>query len=294
VGFARALVVRPDALLMDEPFSALDVLTAENLRSELLSLWSGERDGEFPTNAILIVTHNIEEAVQMADRIFVLSSNPGRLRAEIVNPLPRPRDRRSAEFEAVVDNLYGIMTDRPAASDRRAASGPDTAVASPVELPLPHASVGGMAGLLEILNARGGRDDLPELAQLLTFEVDDLLPITDAAELLGFAVVDHADLLLTEDGRRWSEADILTSKSIFAEAVRHRAPLVRAVIRALETTSDGTLNERFFLDLLGRGFSEEEARAQLDTAIDWGRYGELYDFDANSGELVLSPPDEAE
>src|SRR6202789_2292602 len=116
VGFARALVVRPDALLMDEPFSALDVLTSENLRTELLNLWSGA-GAEFPTKAILIVTHNIEEAVQMADRIFVLSSNPGRLRAEIRNDLPRPRDRRTPEFEALVDQLYGIMTGREAAAD---------------------------------------------------------------------------------------------------------------------------------------------------------------------------------
>jgi NitT/TauT family transport system ATP-binding protein len=295
VGFARALVVRPDALLMDEPFSALDVLTSENLRSELLNLWSGAAGAaEFPTKAILIVTHNIEEAVQMADRIFVLSSNPGRLRAEICNDLPRPRDRRTPEFEAVVEQLYGLMTGRESAAEDN--GGPavvaEPGLASPTELPLPHASVGGLAGLLEIVNNRGGRDDLPELAQLLTFQVDDLLPLTDAAELLGFAEVVDADLELTDAGREWSEADILTSKSIFARCARDRAPLVRAIVRALETTKDGTLNERFFLDLLGRGFSEDEARAQLDTAIGWGRYGELFHFDANTGELVLTRPEE--
>jgi NitT/TauT family transport system ATP-binding protein len=293
VGFARALVVRPDALLMDEPFSALDVLTSENLRSELLDLWAGERDVEFPTKAIVLVTHNIEEAVQMADRIFVLSSNPGRLRAEIPNPLPRPRDRRSPEFEALVDQLYGVMTGREAEPGEQAETrAARIAQASPIDLPLPHASIAGMAGLLEILEKLGGREDLPDLANLLTFEVDDLLPLTDAVELLGFASVTDADLLLSDTGRQWYEADILTSKSIFAEAARTRAPLVRAIVRALQTTKDGTLNERFFLDLLGRGFSEEEARAQLDTAIDWGRYGELFDFEADSGELRLSGPDD--
>jgi NitT/TauT family transport system ATP-binding protein len=294
VGFARALVVRPDALLMDEPFSALDVLTSENLRSELLNLWAGEGNSPFPTKAILIVTHNIEEAVQMADRILVLSSNPGRLRAEIVNDLPRPRDRRTPEFEALVDRLYGIMTDR----SEEGTTGPAAAevapgVATPTELPLPHATVGGLAGLLEIVEARGGRDDLPELAQLLTFEVDDLLPLTDAAELLGLAVVADADVELTPQGRQFVSADILDSKSLFARQARERAPLVRSIVRALETTKDGTLGERFFLDLLGRGFSEEEARAQLDTAIDWGRYGELFDFDANSGELGLTRADDS-
>jgi NitT/TauT family transport system ATP-binding protein len=291
VGFARALVVEPDALLMDEPFSALDVLTAENLRTELLNLWSGP---DFPTKAILIVTHNIEEAVQMADRIFVLTSNPGRFRAAIVDDLPRPRNRRDPQFEALVDHIYGIMTGRGAADGEPPPPTIEPGRASPTDLPLPHSSVGGLAGLLEIVGNRGGRDDLPELAQLLTFEVDDLLPLVDAAEMLGFAEVDNADLQLTAIGKEWVEADILTSKEIFAGRARERAPLVRAIVRALETTADGTLNERFFLDLLGRGFTEEEARAQLDTAIDWGRYGELFDYDANTGEFTLTPANAAD
>jgi NitT/TauT family transport system ATP-binding protein len=294
VGFARALVVRPDALLMDEPFSALDVLTSENLRTELLKLWSRSahsNGGDFPTKAILIVTHNIEEAVQMADRIFVLSSNPGRLRAEISNDLPRPRDRRTPEFEAFVDRLYQLMTGRTAAVEDHRAPGIDEQpdLVSPTEVPLPYASVGGLAGLLEILDNRGGQADLPELAQRLTFEVDDLLPLTDAAELLGFADIEDADLQITDLGREWSEADILTSKSIFARAASERAPLVRAIVRGLESARDGGLNERFFLDLLGRGFTADEARAQLDTAIAWGRYGELFDYDALTGELTLTP-----
>jgi NitT/TauT family transport system ATP-binding protein len=294
VGFARALVVRPDALLMDEPFSALDVLTSENLRRELMTLWSDSGGTTFPTKAILIVTHNIEEAVQMADRILVLSSNPGRVQAEIDNDLPRPRDRRSAEFEALVDQLYLIMTERDGVADGavNTSTAAEPGTGSPSDTPLPHVSVGGMAGLLEIVDNRGGRDDLPNLAQLLTFEVDDLLPLTDAAELLGLAEVVNADLHLTPIGKAWTEADILTSKSIFATCARDRAPLVRAIVQALETTKDGALNQRLFIDLLGRSFSEEEAQAQLETAIDWGRYGELFDFDALTGELVLTRPEE--
>jgi NitT/TauT family transport system ATP-binding protein len=288
VGFARAFVVNPDALLMDEPFSALDVLTSENLRTELLNLWSGQSRMEFPTKAILIVTHNIEEAVQMADRILVLSSNPGRFKAHIENTLSRPRDRRSPEFEALVDRIYGIMTERTTASAVQPATLDEPGVASPTEVPLPDASVGGLAGLMEILVNRGGRDDLPELAQLLTFEVDDLLPIVDAAEMLGFADVHDADIEVTPAGKEWVAADILTSKELFAERASERAPLVRAIVRALETTKDGTLNERFFRDLLRRGFSQEEVRAQLDTAIGWGRYGELFDYDADTGELALT------
>ncbi len=288
VGFARALVVQPDALLMDEPFSALDVLTAENLRTELLSLWGGK---DFPTKAILIVTHNIEEAVQMADRIFVLSSNPGRFKAEINTGLARPRNRRAPEFEAMVDRIYKIMTEQPTPEEGQTTV-VEPGLASPADLPLPHVSVGGLAGLLEILNNRGGRDDLPRLGRLLTFEIDDLLPIVDAAKMLDFAKVADADIELTPEGKEFVEADILTSKKLFATAVAARAPLVRAIMRALETTKDGTLSERFFLDLLRRGFSQDEAQAQLDTAVDWGRYGELFDYRADDGELVLTPPDE--
>jgi NitT/TauT family transport system ATP-binding protein len=289
VGFARALVVQPDALLMDEPFSALDVLTAENLRTELLSLWGGK---DFPTKAILIVTHNIEEAVQMADRIFVLSTNPGRFKAEINTGLVRPRNRRAPEFEAMVDQIYRIMTEQVTPEAGQQTTVVEPGLASPADLPLPHVSVGGLAGLLEILNSLGGRDNLPQLGRLLTFEIDDLLPIVDAAKMLDFAKVAGAEIELTPEGKAIVEADILTSKKLFAAAAATRAPLVRAIVRALETTKDGTLSGRFFLDLLRRGFSEDEARAQLDTAIDWGRYAELFTYRADDGELVLTPPDD--
>jgi len=279
VGFARALVVEPDALFMDEPFSALDVLTAENLRTELLALW--ERD-DFPTRAMLIVTHNIEEAVLLADRVLVLTSNPGRIHTELPINLPRPRDRRTPAFEALVDRIYGIMTGREA----KPPSQPETRAApSPIDEPLPAATVGGMAGLLEILLARGGKEDLPALANDLVFEVDDLLPLVDAASLLGFATVDDADLRITDEGREFVVADILTTKQLFARRAAKRAPLVRAITNALESSIDGNLPEEFFLDILRRGFSDDEARHQLDIAIDWGRYGELYDYDANSGQL---------
>ena len=215
------------------------MLTSENLRTELLNLWGGR---DFPTKAILLVTHNIEEAVQMADRIFVLTSNPGRLRAEIPICCRVPRNRRSPEFEALVDHIYGLMTGRDAVEEARSGPPVEPRMASPLELPLPHASVGGLAGLVEILGQLGGRADLPELAQLLTFEVDDLLPLVDAADLLGFAEVADADLTVTPIGKEWMEADILSSKEIFAERARDRAPLVRAIVRALDQTKDGTIN----------------------------------------------------
>ncbi len=284
VGFARALVVEPDALLMDEPFSALDVLTAQNLRAELLRLW---REKDFPTKAMLIVTHNIEEAVILADRIFVLGANPGRIRTEINCTFPQPRHRHDDSFQALVDRIYGLMTGQDTRPPAHIWTELAPGEGSPTDTPLPDASVGGMSGLLEILVAHGGSEDLPKLAHELTFEVDDLLPLVDAAQVLGLAHVDDADLHVTDEGRVFVAADILESKQIFALRARERAPLVRAICKALEATQDGTLGEGFFLDLLRRGFTEEEARRQLQIAVDWGRYGELFDFDANTGQLSL-------
>jgi len=283
VGFARALAVEPDALLMDEPFSALDVLTAENLRNELLELWAAP---DFPTKAMLIVTHNIEEAVILADRILVLGTNPGRIRTEIPCGLPRPRDRRSEDTQAVINQIYSIMTTpeqvpSPATAAREM---------SPDEAPLPAATVGGVAGLLEILDAHGGRADLPELAHRLTFDMKDLMPLVEAAQMLGLATVDNTGIEITDDGRRCVEGDIDTAKSIFARQAKARAPLVRTICKSLESTDDGTLSEDFFLDLLRGGFTEENARRQLGLAINWGRFGELYTFNARTGKLKLKRP----
>jgi len=290
VGFARALAVEPDALLMDEPFSALDVLTAANLRGELTRLWDHR---EFPTKAVLIVTHNIEEAVILADRILVLSSNPGRIRAELHVGLARPRDRHDPAFEQLVDTVYGILTGREDAAERAVTStetstpGDGGQAATPVDWPLPQVSAPGLSGLLEILSARGGEDGLAELADDLSFEVDDLLPLVDAAEMLGLARVHDAQLELTDAGREFAAADIEASKILFGKLISERAPLIKAIMRALHATNDGSLREGFFLDLLRRGFTADEARHQLDIAIDWGRYGELFEYDAEDGQLTL-------
>ena len=299
VGFARAIVTEPDALLMDEPFSALDVLTAENLRGELVKLWEGRGA---PVKSILIVTHNIEEAVLLADRVLVLSSNPGRIRAELSVELPRPRDRHAPRFEALVDTIYGILTGREDSASEAVEAAADVATAvadagatprrpaaTPMNTPLPAVSPGGLGGLLEILMARGGKDGLAEIADNLSFEIDDLLPLTDAALLLQMARIDGSDIELTAEGKDFAAADILTSKQLFARSAAAHAPLVRAVVQALTATEDHTLRAGFFLDLLRRGFSATEARSQLDTAIDWGRYAELYDYDSDDDELTLEP-----
>jgi NitT/TauT family transport system ATP-binding protein len=252
VGFARALVVEPDALFMDEPFSALDVLTAENLRSELLALWA--RD-DFPTSAMLLVTHNIEEAVLLADRLLVLAANPGRIQATITIDLPRPRDRRSPEFETLVDRVYGILTER----DEAVPEAPLTPRAVPTEMPLPNATVGGMAGLLEILTAHGGREDLADLTRELVFEVDDLLPLVDATLMLGFAHIDAGDLELTELGRHPAEQGAVRPSS--AGACPARTCDLELASRDAGRDAEGGLLRRRAAPRLRRGRSTSPARA---------------------------------
>jgi NitT/TauT family transport system ATP-binding protein len=282
VGFARALVTNPEVLLMDEPFSALDVLTAENLRGELLEIW--ERD-DIPIEAIVIVTHNIEEAVILADRIVVLGSNPGRIRATLEVVLPYPRDRRSPEFEGLVDTLYRTMTGRDTEPvPLPTPDGTRDERRTPATVPLPHATVDALSGLAEIL-AQMRRCTLADVAEELSLEVDDFLPLVDALELLGFAEVTDGQINLTPDGITFAGADIQASKQIFAAAAQNRAPLVALIVNGLHRTDDGTLRSGFFLELLRRHFSPAEARTQLDIALDWGRYAELYEYDADHDEL---------
>ncbi len=280
VGFARALVLQPDALLMDEPFSALDVLTAENLRSELMALWARP---DFPTKCICIVTHNIEEAVLLADRVIVLGANPGHIKAEVPIGLSRPRDRRGLSFEALVDDLYGLL-----AAEETTGGQPPAHKDTPLATLLPEATVGGLAGLVEIVYAHNGQTDLPDLASELLFEADDLLPLVDAAAMLGLLELDGVSAFLTETGKTWYTADIQDSKRMFASLAIAHAPLVRTICRTLENTDDGAIRDDFFRDLLRRGLSEENANRQLEIAIDWGRYAELFDYDADKGELVLT------
>jgi NitT/TauT family transport system ATP-binding protein len=295
VGFARALVVEPEVLFMDEPFSALDVLTAENLRSELLELWAKKT---MPTQAVFIVTHNIEEAVLLADRIVVLGRNPGHIRTDFKVQIPHPRDRKSEGFTQLVDYIYKVLT-RP---DVTPADAPDHQ--HPAKLPrdqrqmkyqmLPHARPGGVAGLLELLLDKGGRDDIYRLADDLAFEIDDLLPIVDAAQLLGFLTIEEGDAAITPSGTEFANSEILRQKELFREAAVNNILLLRQIRRALESKRDHTVPDEFFLDMLDEQFSEEESQRQMETAITWGRYAELFDFDAGRRRFVLPDAQEEE
>ena len=291
VGFARALVVEPEVLFMDEPFSALDVLTADNLRSELLELWTKKT---MPTRAVFLVTHNIEEAVLLADRIVVLGRNPGHIRTDFRVPLPQPRDRKSETFTQLVDYIYKVLT-KPDVAPAEAPAQPASPRAREQKQRyqmLPHTRPGGIAGLLELLLDKGGRDDMYRLADDLSFEIDDLLPIVDAAQMLGFLKVEEGDAVVTTEGTEFANSEILRQKELFRDAVMAHVLLLRQIRRALETKSDNTVPEDFFLDMLDEQFSEEESLRQMETAVAWGRYAELFDYDAGRRRFVL--PDSTE
>ncbi len=291
VGFARALVVEPEVLFMDEPFSALDVLTAETLRGELMELWQQKT---IPTQAIFLVTHNIEEAVLLADRIIVLGRNPGHIRVDFKVGLAQMRDRKAPAFTQMVDYIYKVLTQpdtTPGALPSAPSNGAQKTVRDQRQMHyqmLPHARPGGIAGLVEILADHNGKADIYRLADDLAFEVDDLLPIMDAAQLLGFLTVSEGDAMITDKGRAFASSGIIERKDIFRAAATKHILLLRQIVRALGAKSDHTVPEEFFHDVLDEQFSEEETLRQLETAINWGRYAELFDFDASRRCFIRS------
>ena len=305
VGFARALVVEPEVLFMDEPFSALDVLTAENLRSELLELWLNKK---MPTSAIFIVTHNIEEAVMLSDRIIVLGRHPARIRSDFNVRLKHPRDRKSARFVELVDYIYKIMTEPDVEHTL-----PDAEATAEIVLPpgglkaaqaenagapvktakyqmLPHARVGGIAGLLELLHDRGGREDLFRLSEELVMDVEDLLPILEGCVLLGFAYLKEGDVQISPQGVIFADADIQARKMLFREAALAHVTILKQIDSILRRKSDHSMSDEFFHDILDEHFAEDEVQRQFDTAMNWGRYAEIFDYDRESGRLLLTEP----
>jgi NitT/TauT family transport system ATP-binding protein len=286
VGFARALVVEPEVLFLDEPFSALDVLVAENLRHELLDLWQARK---IPTKAILMVTHNIDEAVSMADRLLVFGANPGRIRVELPGLPLAQRRRHAPEHAQLVDTIYRIMTNPqedvasllPGARRVQEPAGPHAYQM------LPHVNIGSLTGFIERLYALGGREDLYELARDLNMEADDLLPLAEAADLLGFGDIAEGDVFLTDIGKRFAEAGVLEEKEVFRQQALQSIELLRQITSRLQATPDHWMKEDSLLERLEQSFSPEEARRQLDTAIDWGRYAELFVYDDDAGEFSL-------
>jgi NitT/TauT family transport system ATP-binding protein len=290
VGFARALVVEPEVLFMDEPFSALDVLTAENLRGELLELWISKK---IPTTSIFVVTHNIEEAVLLADRVIVLGKNPGRIRADFAIDLPQLRERKSDRFVEFVDYIYKTMT-QPDAEHALPSQGHAPVGAARAPKPkyqmLPHARPGGIAGLLEIVSDGGGKDDLYALAEKLVMDADDLLPIIEACTMLGFATLKEGDVEITPEGVAFVEADILSRKMIFRQAALEHITILQCIDSVLKAKLDHSIPDEFFHDILDEHFSQDEVERQFETAMNWGRYAEIFDHDPENERLVWTGP----
>jgi len=282
VGFARALVVRPTILLMDEPFSALDVLTAETLRTDLLDLWM---ERKLPTRSILLITHNIEEAVFMCDRILVFSSNPGRVAAEIKVPFPHPRSRLDTAFRQMVDDIYAQMTARQGTE----------AKAQGLQLYswLPRVSTNRMAGLIETVATHpyDGKADLPVIAQYLQLEIDELFPVIEILSHLGFAELKQGDLVLTPAARVFAEADTQARKNLFAERLLASVPLAQHIRHVLDERPGHSAPRVRFQQELEDHLSDKAAEETLDTVINWGRYAESFAYNDEAELFSLENPE---
>jgi NitT/TauT family transport system ATP-binding protein len=278
VGFARAMAVEPELLCLDEPFSALDVLSAEALRGELMELWLNK---SIPTRAILMVTHNIEEAVLMADRILIMDKDPGRIVAEMAVGLRHPRQRKDTAFQAIADKVYAAVAGKTLTEAEELGQAPGKGKIRR----LPSARLNALAGLLEKLSDEGGQVDLYRFAGDIAMELDDILPVVEAGELLGFVHVQEGDLQLTPVGRAYAEGSVLGRKEMFAGRVL-RLPVIGWIYETLQRDDNQRVASEYFLDQLRSDFHDRTEK-QLERAINWGRYAELFAYDDDTEELFL-------
>ncbi|MES2474066.1 MAG: nitrate/sulfonate/bicarbonate ABC transporter ATP-binding protein [Pseudomonadota bacterium] len=285
VGFARAVVVHPNILLMDEPFSALDVLTAENLRTDLVELWG---NGKLPIKGIMLVTHNIEEAVLMCDRVLLLSSNPARVSAEIVINLPQPRMRTSREFEDYVDRIYVEMTAKRIERMREQQQRGNASI----DMPLTHVSPNQISGLIEALAAApyDGKADLPDIAYEQELEVDELFPVAEAMQLMRLAEVEGGDIKLTHMGKRFADGELNERKEIFSRALMNHVPLAAHIRKILDERASHSAPKTRFLDELEDHMAEDTAEETLKTVVSWARFGELFSYDDDAASFSLENP----
>ncbi|HEX4241548.1 MAG TPA: nitrate/sulfonate/bicarbonate ABC transporter ATP-binding protein [Steroidobacteraceae bacterium] len=285
VGFARALVTHPNILLMDEPFSALDVLTAETLRTDFLDLWS---EGRMPIRGVILVTHNIEEAVLMCDRILVFGSNPGRILSEIKVTLPQPRNRLDPSFRELVEKIYVEMTARPQSAPARQERFPGLGIGSQ----LPQVGTNLLSGLMEAVAAPpfNGNADLPKIASDLQMEIDELFPVAETLQMLRFAEVEGGDIKLTADGMAFAHSALDERKRIFLRHLLTYVPLAAHIRRVLDERASHSARKSRFIDELEDYMSEEAADQTLRAVVRWARYAEAFAYDDESAVLSLENP----
>jgi NitT/TauT family transport system ATP-binding protein len=282
VGFARALVVHPNILLMDEPFSALDVLTAETLRTDFLDLWG---EGKLPIKGVILVTHNIEEAVLMCDRILLFSTNPARIISEIKVDLRQPRNRLDPQFRDLVEKIYVAMTERKPTP-------PKLGTVATIDTVLPRVSANLLSGLVETLAAPPytGKADLPVIADELHMEVDDLFPVVESLQMLHLVEVEGGDIKLTDTGKQFAELGMDDRKKLFQRQLLTYVPLAAHIRRVLAERANHVAPKSRFLDELEDHMSTEDAENSLRAVTAWGRFAEIYAYDDDSGTFSLENP----
>lgn len=283
VGIGRALVMEPDILLMDEPFSALDVLTAENLKNDILDLWYEKK---IPTKSIIMVTHSIEEAVYMSDRAIVLSRDPAHIIADISVMLERPRDKENPMFASIVDHLYSLLTRR----EKNVTEKKNTNKWPQIPSTVPGGALAGFLELLQDLN-----EDTIDLYKLagdeLMLDLEDFLPLVDSADLLGFTNTMNGDISLTKIGYQFAESSVQERKDLFKQQILERIPMMTTIVNVLHSKANKTMNWEFFIEILNQHFNAEESEKQLDALIDWGRYADLFDYDEDTNQLFIGDLD---
>jgi len=282
VGFARAIVVEPEILFLDEPFSGLDILTAENLRTDLLDLWIEKK---IPTKAMVLVTHSIEEAILLADRIIIFGKNPGRIKEEITINIPYLRDREDPEFLKLSDYIYSVMmgkkvtkTDKPHKMEQK--------------MLVPIVGEASLGGFVEYVFELQEKADIYKVAQDLQMDLDQIQPLIEAGEWIGLIETKEGDIFTTPSGKKFAQADVLEKKEIYRELILQKVPFISQLIKMLNDQPNQRLDYNDFLDLLVGTYSQERAEDQLDAAIDIGRYAELFGYDENKREFFIEQTEE--
>jgi NitT/TauT family transport system ATP-binding protein len=287
VGFARALVVNPDILLLDEPFSALDVLTADNIRNDLMELWIEKR---IPTKAIIMVSHSVTEAVDLASRLIIMNHDPGRIITEINVPLRHPRDESSHNFQNLVDKAYTALLS--IAEPTKKGGKPKVTVG--IDYKLPEISIHKLQGLMDTLMEPPyhGRADIFALAESQNLSTNESLQLFEALELLKFGKIIDGDIELTDSGKALCKSDILERKKVFSYHLMRHIRLAHHIYHVLQDLPKQRAPKEKFVKELRHHMSTEDALRTLSVIINWGRYAELFAYNTRTEMLSLENPEE--